>query len=196
MNMIKAVQLHKEAFVYIRNELSQGGYLSQRLLKKELSNGIVHTYVPIGFTPNDSTDFGESLNYLTGESSLKEIRDAVASLISDYLDDDKGKYAIFETWQEKGDPSVLKHDLQYFFSHSRLYGYIRGSDEHKPVIEHLREAGDFPTIIILVDFPECNTLFHQASEIAEQVYEMIVYNLDYLIIGAWDGEGYVVWRKV
>jgi hypothetical protein len=193
--MIKLLKLSEEAFEYIRNELSQGGYLPQRLLELDLEQGVVHTYVPVGFTPNSSIDYGESLNYLTGVRPLREIRRTIVDLISDYLDDSESKYAIFETWQEKGDPSVLKHDLQYFFIHSRLYGFLRGSDELKPIMEHLREAGPYPTIITLVKMPECGSPFLPATELSEDAYSKIVENVDCLIIGAWDGEGYIIWRK-
>lgn len=193
--MIKLEQLSDNAVKYIRNELSQGGYLPERLLELDLEQGVVHTYVPIGFTPNSSTDYGDSLNYLTGELPSREIRDTVVGFIKDYLDDDERKYAIFETWREKGDQGILNYDLQHFFSHSRLYSFLRGSDKRKSIRKYLRKARAYPTIIILTSIAESSKIITNANEIDEEAYAKIVSNVDYLLIGAWDQEGYLIWRN-
>jgi len=193
--MIKKVQLKEDSFAYIKEELRKGGYLSKNLLKIEIERGTVYTFVPTSFNPSPGIDYGASLTYITGVSVGAEIRDSINQLISDYLETNGNNCAIFETMMIKKDPITSRSDLQYFFSHSRVYAFLKGNDENKPVSKYSRKAGGYPTIISLVSMPKDDDYIIHATELTEEGYVQIIDSVDYLIIGAWDEEGYLIWCK-
>lgn len=192
---IKKIKLGENSFTYIRDELAKGGYLSKYLLNTELEKGTVYTYIPIGISLDHITDYGQSLHYLTGESVYSEIHDYIYRYISEYLDQGQNRCVIFETLGLEKDLLITKVDIQFFLSHSRIYGLLRGSDEFKPIKKYLRHVGGYPTIIICADIQGSKDLFVQASELKGEIYLTIVNNVDSLIIGAFDVEGYLIWCK-
>jgi hypothetical protein len=193
--MLKRVLLPKNSVPYIEQELSSGGYLSCQLAKMDLKNGEVETYLPSKLVDTTKIDFAESLEFLTGEAVTASYNLIINDIILDFLNNDPTKYAIFETvWNEK-DPIVSKRSLQFFTINGVVYDFLKGDDGQKDINKYILDAQDYPTVISLIDIQNKNIAIKpQCSLDNGMVLELINQTVG-LLIGAFDGEGYLFWKK-
>jgi len=193
--MITKIFLNEQAIQYINEEIKDGGALFNQILRVNLNNGSVFSYLPFSQSKAISMDYSESLSYLTGMHFLNEIELLIIKLISDFLNNNPNKYAVFETMARIGDPIINKCGMQAFYVKGRMYDFIRGSDKDKPIKKCLDDAQGYPTIIGLI-----NTYNEDFRIIKDQEFTDIdnlkfMNFLEGLIIGAFDGEGYIIWQS-
>lgn len=193
--MFQRMQLNGEGVSYLKGELSQGGVLSQRLLEVNFTQGVIFTYIPNGFNISSFSDYSESIEFKLGRRVGLEFEDMASEFIVEHLDRDPGNVAIFETFWNINDPIVSKQGHQFFLLRSTVYDFILGSDKNKPVKQYLRDAQSYPTVIVLsTNFYSGD--FLQDMDFNENLLEKITRNIDSLIIGAFDGEGFLFWSKL
>jgi hypothetical protein len=61
--------------------------------------------------------------------------------------------------------------------------------------DYFIDAQGYPTIVILSKFIKKDNISIQASEVNKSFINDIITNTDWLIIGAFDGEGFILWKK-
>lgn len=193
--MLKKVNLKEESIEYIQQQLSMGGVLSSQLMKLNLYKGSVFTFFPSTFSPHISIDFSESLEFLTGEKVSKEFD----ALISDYIVNNLGlnerKIAIFETMWNINDPIVAKRALQYFSINGRKYDFVKGRNDTESIINYINDARGYPTVISIIETGHEYLDIKDKSKFKEEKLSELADSTEVLIIGAFDGEGYLLWQK-
>lgn len=195
--MLRKVELTAESIDYINQELTQGGalFIEEHLLALNLGQGNVFTYFPIEFAPPTPVDFGESLEFLTGKRVSEEFNSKISDLIRNFLDESSRNIAIFETMWNESDPITSRSPLQYFTIKGRRYDFLKGEDEKKPVDDYINDAQGYPTIIALINGKDSNFEIWDKLQIPEENVIELTKRTEFLIVGAFDGEGYIVWKK-
>jgi hypothetical protein len=194
-NMLKTVELSSDSIEYIRQELSLGGVLSNELLKMDLYTGSIFTYLPSEFIPQTSVDYAESLEFLTGKKVSDEFDKVVGQFILNYLGNAPKKMAIFETMWNGSDPIASKRPLQYFTIQGRKYDFLRGNDEKGMIMDYISDAHGYPTVIIAVDIGSEDLIIINKTDFADEMALWLANKTEKIIVGAFDGEGYLIWQK-
>lgn len=192
--MFQRINLNDKGISFVRGELSRGGELSQHLLELDLEKGIVFTYIPIGFDLSDFNDYSESMEFIVSERVVDKFEEISSKVIYEFLDRGPRNIAIFETLWNINDPIVSKRGHQYFLIKSMVYDFILGSNTKKPIKLYLRGAQSYPTVIVLSTNFHSEDLLHNL-DLNENMQNKITENIDSLIVGAFDGEGFVFWTK-
>lgn len=192
--MYQKIYLNNGIFSYLRGELTQGGELSQHLLELDLEKGVVFTYIPNGFDLSDHGNYSESMEFKVGKRVAHEFEAITSEAIYEFLDRDSQNVAIFETPWTINDPIVAIRDHHYFLIRSMVYDILLGSSSIESIKQYLRGAQSYPTMIVL------STNFHfevflQNMELNDKTLKQIIENCDSLIVGAFDGEGFLFWTK-
>jgi hypothetical protein len=186
--------LNDDAISYIEGELSKGGILSQQIQDLDFKQGTVFTYLPNGYDLPELDDYFESIEFKTGDRVIDKFEDIFSEIVYEYLDKNSRRIAIFETFWEKNDPIVSGRDHQFFLFRSKVYDFISGSNIKKTIKQYLRGAQYFPTIIVLSKTDISNDeLFNK--DLNQKEIKKIIENIEFLIIGAFDGEGFLFWSK-
>lgn len=193
--MITKIFLNEQAIQYIKDEIKNGGVLFNQFLLMNFNRGSVFSFLPFSQSKAISLDYSESLSYLTGMHYLNEIELLIVKLISDYLNNNPNKYAVFETMAMKGDPIINKCGMQAFYVKGRSYDFISGSDKTKPIKKCLDDAQGYPTIIGLINTQNEDFTIIKDQEFTDIEIIKFMNFLEGLIIGAFDGEGYIVWQS-
>lgn len=189
---MKKIKLDSEALNYISAELNKGFELSQRLRSIDLNNGEVFTYSPLGFEQLISDNIDESIDYLTNTSVLEDFNHISNHIIYQFLRKSPNNIAIFETYSRLGDPKLWKH--QYFTIGNCIYRYLLGENTKKTILDYQLSAAFYPGITILSENfqPEYVLFDHSFTETKIQT---LLDNVSYIIVVAFDAEGYVFWKK-
>ena len=196
--MLKKLELNSKALQYIKEEINFHSHLSTVLpdISLILEEGVVFSFFPYNFSEKQSSvDYSESFNYVYRKPLLEEIETETISFITDFLNDDHNKYAVFETLSCRYDPIINKRNLPAFYINNRKYTYIKGDCQSKPVKKCLIDAQGYPTIILLLD-ATCNEFsITNEEELTSKNIHNIVSIIKIIIVGAFDGEGYLFWQR-
>lgn len=195
--MLIKVELTAESIDYINQELAQGGelFIEEHLCALNLGQGHVFSYFPIEFSPSTPVDFGESIEFLTGKRVSGEFNSKIKELIRNFLDENSRNVAIFETMWNEGDPITSQSSLQYFSIKGTRYDFLKGEDEKKPIDDYINDAQGYPTIIALVNGEDSNFEIWDKYHFPEEKVIELIKRTEFLLVGAFDGEGYIIWKK-
>ena len=197
--MLKRVKLPKNNSIeYIKNELSLGGNLSNQLMNIDLRDGETETYLPIIAKNMDINhiDYSESLDFLYGERVLGDFKLIIRNIILKFLNNDPTKYVIFETpWSEKDLTASKKLQLQFFTINGFVYDFLKGDDEQKDIDKYRLDSRVYPTVISLMDFQNKNIVIKPKCSLDNRMVSELINQTVGLLIGAFDGEGYLFWKK-
>ncbi len=195
--MLKKVNLDSQALEYIVDELSQGRELAKAvLLNTFLQKGKLFTYSPEKFDIREMDDLGESISYLSDEYVLQPFREIIGREIVNYCNESESHIAIFETLGHVPVPPSLEDPgIRYFSIKGNKYDYIVKDFVQSIRIErYLIDSSIYPTVIVLTTLPFGITI-QPYQEIDEDLITSLATNANKIIIGAFDGEGYVIWEK-
>ena len=197
--MLKRVKLPKNNSIeYIKNELSLGGNLSNQLMNIDLRDGETETYLPIIAKNMDINhiDYSESLDFLYGERVLGDFKLIIRNIILKFLNNDPAKYVIFETpWSEKDLTVSKKLQLQFFTINGFVYDFLKGDDEQKDIDKYILDSRVYPTVISLMDIQNKNIVIKPKCSLDNGMVSELINQTVGLLIGAFDGEGYLFWKK-
>lgn len=196
--MLRPIWLGEAGLRYVELELASGGGLGQLLLREHLQIGSTMALVPVRSSPGAAEQFDTSL-ILTPEDG-RERTDYVVNLCASFLAQSTSRLLIFEdastsptdpwlyteTWQSK--PWFVCLDGVYYFAKSGA-----SKTDIKQVITF---GWGYPTIGVLADVSErVAELLHPQAVMPSEVLEEVAHHAEYLIIGAYDGTGMVIWSR-
>lgn len=191
--MLEKVKLGTEAVIFLRNELEQGQRFSEYVLKLSLEKGEMITFLPKGTGSEFLKDFGESMRYSTGENVTIEVEKLISDFILAYLMIDEKKIVVFETLWEINKYQINNKPCSYFTYHNKKYDFITNIKKGNNTInECISDAQGYPTVFI------CTTTSSDMpipifKEIEDEFIQKMANNTEHIIIGAFDGEGYMIW---
>ena len=194
--MLRKIELPIEAIDYIKQELTQGGILSNiEERSTDLSSGQIFTYFPMEFSLQTPFDFCESLEFLTGERVSDMFDAKISELIGNFLNKSSQNVVIFETWWNEDDPITSKCLLQYFTINGRRYDFLKGGNDKQPIKDYMDDAQGYPSVIVLVNVKDQDIEIHDKTQFPEENINNLVNGTEFVIVGAFDGEGYLIWQK-
>lgn len=192
--MLQKLYLNHVGMSYILDELSQGAELSQRLCWLELQKGAAFTYVPTELSLSSLSNFSESMEFLSGRNVIHDFDEITVQLIAKYLSKNIDNVVMFETLWRANDPIISKRNYKMVIINSSVYYFISGNDEPKPIIEYLQYAKNYPTVIVLSKRILDENYLPKSKNDTEAL-ELFYESIDYIIVGAFDGEGFIFWSK-
>ena len=141
-------------------------------------------------------DYSESLDFLYGERVLGDFKLIIRNIILKFLNNDPTKYVIFETpWSEKDLTASKKLQLQFFTINGFVYDFLKGDDEQKDINKYILDSRVYPTVISLMDIQNKNIMIEPNCSLDNGMALELINQTVGLLISAFDGEGYLFWKK-
>jgi hypothetical protein len=192
---MKKVKTGTEALQYLRQELRQGNDLAHQLLGLNLEGGEGFTFLPTGLSSSQIADFGESLGYLSGEGVLNDFQEILLGGLARYLHYN-WNLVVFETVWGPPTESRLPKVSNYFVYSGCKYDFLTWNDQtsKSTLIDYILDAQGYPTIIVLTKNTRDELVLSPQRQIQESILEELARNAEYIIVGAFDGEGYLFWE--
>ncbi|MCL4275399.1 MAG: hypothetical protein KJZ77_16120 [Anaerolineales bacterium] len=186
----------EEAITYIQQELALGwGFSQALLLELNLSNGDVVTFLPSLLSETDALKFNMSVYKTAGVNFREDLDNHVAHRISVFLENRSNSYFIAETLMA-GVPVFPKKALDDNFMYDgRLYLYADKSGSRNTIKSVFRRSRDYPLITSLTSLPDQNPKIKSGNTLSDKLLQELAKRTEVLIIGAYDAEAFVIWRK-
>lgn len=214
MNQLKRVKLNGQAVKYIKQQLLLGNSLAHQLLKlQNLDSGNVITYLPQNVTAKRITNFNEPILKKPSKKMHRQIvakdgskwtvvpkpnmDESLVNLIIEYLAENKNKVCIFEdALLRSTDPWVTKADTHLVFYNNEVYHIILNhKSEKKQILQIIRRARSWLFIGVLTSIDMEAVQKQKKGFIAIDDIYILAKETKKIIIGAYDGEGYLIWNK-
>lgn len=212
---IQEVVLSSAGLKYVRECLSSGKELSSSLLEAlDLVSGKLSTFLPPGVASEEVNEFfvGGKLPQPSDEKhttvrlwneQLKAVPKpsldgVLISIVEAHLKSGSGALCIFENALASPRDSWLKcTEIQTVTSESSVYHFLTPERMDRDLIElTVKKAKSIrpPLIGVLVRFPKPSG-FQSEGSLGLAEFRKIAGQTEKLIVGAYDGEGYLIWSK-
>ncbi len=214
-NVLEEITLGREAIGYITESLQDGEELSQILLKTiKLEAGSVVTYLPTGTAlpsyqqfrlggvlkpiPALTTQSEVELTVPARVSATPNLDNSIVSSIKTYLNSRPSPLCLFENHLAKPDDSWLaRARLHNLIVGTTVCHYLTSADSLDVALIQLtvgKSRSIRPPLIAVLTrlFDEATSL--ETGSVAEGDLKKMAERTQELIVGAYDGEGFVVWR--
>lgn len=181
------IDLGQSAADYIMRELQGGRALSRALLDANLTGGRTWAYV------TDQADKSAIENFSqAGVGGRTETETRLASFVQEYLQRGSTMTAAFEDiFAGAGDPVLAKpHNPPYFVVDNEVFDFIQGPGHSLTEIRRLLSAARTYRMVGVLGSTKH---LEPGSVVARDVLEDLIKHGDHVIIGAWDGEGEIMW---
>jgi hypothetical protein len=194
MNKYNRFPLAETARDYLTKCLKSGNTLAGHLLREvNLVNGELFTFLPAGADQSRFDQFRqggiakstESISYLTGRVRL-------------FLNSCAQGVVIFEdALAKKGDPCVEKSKTQMLFHGQEIYHYLLADNIHPQVVSWTVTQASAPHLFIcaMTQLSQGQTFAGGRSEVSNSTLQNLAKVSTELVVGAYDAEGYVYWKK-
>lgn len=188
--------VQKEAIEYIQQELSLGWSFSQKLLwELDFSKGDVITFLPSFLSESDILNLRISV-FKTAQMNFREdIENFIAKRVYTYLANIPNSFFITETLMSK-EPVPPKRPLRNYFLHAaRIYLFADKSGNTDEIKSVLIRSRDYPLITCLTSLLDTKLLLRPGDTVSDQLLQELAKRTEALIIGAYDAEAFIIWRK-
>jgi hypothetical protein len=213
--MIEILNVTGDAvFAYLRATLSRGRSLSKSIKDLPIEEGRVFSFVPSGTTRDSLYAFENGGLYLT--NSIEKVRvessvlgsvvpvsnDARPSVIEQILmriNGGKDNFCLFEEpvmWPS--DPNLAKLGLDYVYigDEQLFYFFDTAHATAERIGEAIKVSDDYIFLCALSSLASSiRFCFTPSKEISPDFLVSFAKNVDTFFIGAYDGEGYLMWTK-
>ncbi len=181
----------RNAIPYIRSSLAAGSTLAQHLLRLPLDEGRVITHLPEETSPEAVEQFETGYR-----ASWREIREHLVTFIAAYLKGYEKRYGIFETFVRLGDPAFHPLEEQFLSHKQEVYDFVSSEDSSSDIVyATLRLARPYPFVGVLTSIPEDRPNIRTGHVLTIDEIEMLTSRAEYILIGAYDDEGTLIWSK-
>ena len=212
--MIQQRNLGREAIKYIEETLAEGKTLATYLRKLDLQKGKVVTFLPSEVTNEEAKQFKWSkLPQPPLEAFSCEIsKDGKKSLVSPKPDTDsyliisiqeflikEGHRCIFEdAIREASDLPKLSLTTSYLAFNNELYHILSPRElQSASIMDTIKLARNFyPGLIgALTTIPKNQNFHFENNKITSKQLKILAELTEKIVIGAYDGEGYLIWSR-
>jgi hypothetical protein len=177
---------------YVRTQLAEGGSLASRLaVDQRLRLGTVWAFVPEHWQPGCLEDLTSAPRFDVGVAV--ENQERTINFISEYLESGSSAVAVFEDQVRRvGDKSL--QGRRFWTFEGTTYYLVRAEPGKTQdlVRQAKRSASKYPELIMLSNCPPRQV---QHTEMTPEEGQVLLVGLQHVIVGAFDGEGYVIWSS-
>lgn len=214
MNKFQEFTLGVDAAKYMRECLLDGHTLAKYLFERlDVDSGRVITFFPPGVDTEivkQAFRHGGVLPepppethviYSNGRRMvpIPNTNDGLIERIRDYLCGGKGRFCIFEeAYARPSDPAMLTKHVPFLILNEEIYYFLSWKDiDYNKIKQAINAAGNFyPGLIgALTELPEKQELNFENKIISSEQLHILAKRAEKIIIGAYDGEGYLIWNK-
>jgi hypothetical protein len=187
--------LGQEGLEYMREQLSNGGPLSKRLVDS-LASGFGWEFIT-----GDQSIPTQPQGYATG--GLFDIEQTAAlwaaysEFLREFLVPDSSRALLFENQFFKMSDPCLQKEESLFEWEGVTYHYLDNQSvplDSATIEEAMTMASDYPRIVLAVDLPPDSNLPRRAS-LTSDFAEALVRGTKHAVVSAHDGESFVVWSR-
>lgn len=204
MEIYKDIELGAAGLVYVRECLEAGKTFSRLLLKThDLNTGTAVTKLPAGIEEAAAKDFdsgGKLPELYPRTSNLQAVPDSDFLLIPEvnrFLSESSANICILEdSLANPTDPFLQSVKTRYSAFQDEVYHLICQPDNNSDTISKtLRQAHSWLTIGALTSTPQETGICGQRGDLTLSNLTTMAQGTEVIIVGAYDGEGYVIWSK-
>lgn len=215
MNTYREIQLGGRANAYIREYLARGNTLAMHLLQQQdLGQGEVTTYLPSDISIEEAMRFttGGKIQVLTRSAHFLEGSDGsmwkvdpipntdsyLADVIQAFLEETQDRVCIFEDATSKpNDPVLSPSDERILVLQEEVYYVLFGRSASEEVIRQtIRDANSiWHFVCAMISFQSSEMSFCERRQITSHELQVLAKGTEKLVVGAYDGEGYLVWSR-
>lgn len=131
-----------------------------------------------------------------GLLSLRASREwLIATIMNGLAASSDRSCAVFENWlASSDDPWLVEARSKVFFFGGEVYHYCTGADDHAAVEAATAESDALPFFWGMLS-REPTTGLEPGTRVGRETLEELAAEMSLLIVGAYDGEGYLLWNR-
>lgn len=201
------------AFDYIRACLSRGHSIARRLLDSvRFEQGQLMISLPVGVPISAMLDFragGRLKPDLRGAFSLETAHghaltavprpstdNRLAGFIAAYLQPHSNRICVFDDVISHPTDPLLRSNRRIVLFREEVYRVMRQSDMARPfILQNIRDADALWYFMCIGAPAPASTNFAAGRRFSAADLDWLAGKCDWLAVGAYDGEGYVMWRR-
>jgi hypothetical protein len=178
----------------MRDSLSQGRALSSALLALPLREGTVTTWLPKGINVHVREAF--QMGGILPGNLHHQAEHKLGLYISSFLGRTENHCAVFEhALARASDPFLAGETSQYFICGGDVYFFLTARDlDVEVILKAIQSAKTYLFNGVLADLSEISAISNR-EHVTEQTLRKLAENTKHLIVGAYDGEGYLMWDR-
>lgn len=185
--MIK-VELGRTGIEYVSSQLAMGRALSRALRELDLTSGTIWTFVDEPTNPGRLTDF-----LAGGRSGRPGTESAMIEFIHDHLRKGLRSCAVFEdVFAKPGDPVLERSQVPYFACEDDVFNFLVGPEHNLDQVRQLLNTSQAYRLVGVLSEVEGS---EPAHDVPFDALRLLVSRAEHVIVGAWDGEGEIVWSR-
>lgn len=208
---MNTIQLDKRALKYVANELQyqnkMSGYLSSHL---DLRKGNLTTFLPFKISDSQLYDFTTGGVLSTISKSTPILRDTaylcekktnlashLATIIHKQLSSYTDLYCIFDdVMMDPGDQDLTRFPKTHKVVENEVYHLI---DQSNASLELLLDTINAVSVswhflCVIVETPVKN-FFANKCNLSDKEFLSLFHNIKFVVVGAYDGEGFIIWEQ-
>jgi hypothetical protein len=184
----------KRANEYFVSALSYGHELDQQLLKKlDIDRGEIAAYLPRDYENRNIYQFSGG-----GIAKRDHSIECIISTIQDHLIAKGNNVCLIEDALSLPlDDFEKQQGVAVLSFQNEVYFYLENKYTHKNIIEYALTEAEQPNffVCILTSKPSDDFMSIQDVSISNDKIEGLAIRTEKIILGAYDGEGYLIWHK-
>ncbi|MDP9477523.1 MAG: hypothetical protein M3R38_17870 [Actinomycetota bacterium] len=194
--------LRRAANEYVRECLEYGHSLSRGLRRlHDVKSGRVVARLPLGANTVGLEKFewgGKKRAASPYPERSPSAEEALASSIASFLAQGEGRVCVFENYlARRTDPWIARAKSRTLFFGDEVYHVVAGEHTGRDEVETAIREAKSPSIFVgtLSRLPLGYRLDAAGSELSEDLMRVLAEGAEEIVVGAYDGEGYLIWRK-
>jgi len=218
----KEITLGPEAIDYIRDRLAEGKTLAKFLLDRgDLDKGSVITFLPSDADLSRMNNFSRGgvlpapppethHHYTTANGTrtlvvpVPDTSTQLAAMIQEFLKQEDARICLFESAVAKPTDGFLStpnaKDLCVLTLDEDVYFLLKENDDLEMIDKTLRYAKSYLVLGVLVHFSDKDQFLSLdedplRKELTVDELKVLAEKTEKIIVGAYDGEGYLIWSR-
>jgi hypothetical protein len=179
-----------EVIAYMRESLKSGDTLASYIHEKPLEKGRIIAVVP------ETTKPEALLQFDVGGVGETDPKDFLVPAITDYLEGEGNRYAVFETLSRPGDEGLRRSEEPYFVYDDEVYNFL-----HEGVLSRASAravvvwARRYPPLVGILSRLASDRLLTPREQVSDAFLRELAEGMDHLFIGAYDDEAVLMWSR-
>ena len=183
--------LGEAGMAYVRHALEMGAGLSKQVLATAFSGGAVFAAVPEGTSIERAKQFEAGGFYCWGTWAWLQAQ--VKALCAA---DPQSTFVVEDPWGGNyGDAAVMRGTEKKFFDGKFVDYFVERADLSDRAIEETTRAPGFLFIGFFSRYPLSSAMLPPDLKAGDKLIRQLAENTQQIFVGAYDGEGWVVWRR-